>query len=329
MPPAWKNIRVFISSTFRDMQAERDSLVRYVFPRLREEMVAHRIQVTDIDLRWGVTSEQNVVDTCREVIDECRPYFLALLGGRYGWTPPGHEKSITADEIHYGVLENSSGLQRALFFFRAPDDTASIPAEASSEFREPAGSPAELALENLKKRILKAGVTVSVYRARWKQDRQRFTELEAFGETVYARLKEKILADPDLREHLSREAEEPDEFSLEDDAMELLCKRGRCAIAPATGNIVPGVAQILGRHRRKRRTAGAHRSARQRKVVTARETGRSSSLKKRRENTQGGRALRGSQPRLGEPQANAAAALPCSRSESAHPRRNRRTARML
>jgi len=30
-------VRVFISSTFRDMQAERDHLVRFVFPRLREE----------------------------------------------------------------------------------------------------------------------------------------------------------------------------------------------------------------------------------------------------------------------------------------------------
>ncbi|MEO0082545.1 MAG: DUF4062 domain-containing protein [candidate division WOR-3 bacterium] len=33
----WRTVRVFISSTFRDMQAERDHLVRFVFPRLREE----------------------------------------------------------------------------------------------------------------------------------------------------------------------------------------------------------------------------------------------------------------------------------------------------
>jgi len=30
----WKTVRVFISSTFRDMQAERDHLVRFVFPKL-------------------------------------------------------------------------------------------------------------------------------------------------------------------------------------------------------------------------------------------------------------------------------------------------------
>ena len=27
-------IRVFVSSTFRDMQAERDELVKYIFPQL-------------------------------------------------------------------------------------------------------------------------------------------------------------------------------------------------------------------------------------------------------------------------------------------------------
>ena len=32
MPTTWKTIRVFISSTFRDMHAERDHLVRVVFP---------------------------------------------------------------------------------------------------------------------------------------------------------------------------------------------------------------------------------------------------------------------------------------------------------
>ena len=29
MPDAWQTVRIFISSTFRDMQAERDHLVRF------------------------------------------------------------------------------------------------------------------------------------------------------------------------------------------------------------------------------------------------------------------------------------------------------------
>jgi telomerase protein component 1 len=55
---AWKTVRVFISSTFRDMHAERDHLVKVVFPALRERLEKHRIHLIDIDLRWGVTREQ-------------------------------------------------------------------------------------------------------------------------------------------------------------------------------------------------------------------------------------------------------------------------------
>jgi telomerase protein component 1 len=53
MAAGWRTVRVFISSTFRDMQAERDHLVRVVFPRLRARLEPHRIHFVDVDLRWG------------------------------------------------------------------------------------------------------------------------------------------------------------------------------------------------------------------------------------------------------------------------------------
>jgi len=84
MNTTWKTVRVFISSTFRDMQAERDWLVRFVFPRLREELIKRRIHLIDVDLRWGVTSEQDVLEVCQKIIDECRPRFICILGERYG-----------------------------------------------------------------------------------------------------------------------------------------------------------------------------------------------------------------------------------------------------
>jgi len=65
---AFRYVRVFISSTFRDMQAERDHLVRFVFPRLREQLLPRRIHLVDVDLRWGVTSEQDASEVCREII---------------------------------------------------------------------------------------------------------------------------------------------------------------------------------------------------------------------------------------------------------------------
>jgi len=72
MITTWKTVRVFISSTFRDMQAERDLLVRFVFPRLREELLLRRIHFVDVDLRWGVINEQNALEVCRKIVDECQ-----------------------------------------------------------------------------------------------------------------------------------------------------------------------------------------------------------------------------------------------------------------
>ncbi len=44
MAHKWQEIRVFISSTFQDMHAERDDLVKFVFPKLRrlEKHHSHR-----------------------------------------------------------------------------------------------------------------------------------------------------------------------------------------------------------------------------------------------------------------------------------------------
>lgn len=87
MAEAWKEVRVFISSTFKDMQSERDHLVRFVFPRLREELLRRRLHLVDVDLRWGVTGDQDAFDLCMDEIKRCHPRFVCMLGGRYGWVP--------------------------------------------------------------------------------------------------------------------------------------------------------------------------------------------------------------------------------------------------
>src|ERR1700730_17580098 len=90
MAANWRTVRVFISSTFRDMHAERDHLVKVVFPALREKLEPFRVHLIDIDLRWGVTHEQaendQVLGLCLQQSDECR-LFLCILGERYGWVP--------------------------------------------------------------------------------------------------------------------------------------------------------------------------------------------------------------------------------------------------
>ena len=102
MANKWRTLRVFISSTFCDMHAERDYLVRFVFPELKEKCRKNRINLIDVDLRWGVTEEDvqdgKALDICLDEIDSCRPYFLGLLGHRYGWIPQQEKYSITAQE---------------------------------------------------------------------------------------------------------------------------------------------------------------------------------------------------------------------------------------
>jgi hypothetical protein len=135
-------VRVFLSSTFRDFDDERRLLVQQVFPTLRARLRSRFVELVDIDLRWGITAEEaeqgRVLSICLDEIDQCRPYFIGLLGERYGWVPPRdlypaqladrHPwlakhcgiSSVTELEIRYGVLDNANMRSRALFFFRDP-----------------------------------------------------------------------------------------------------------------------------------------------------------------------------------------------------------------
>ncbi len=95
------DLRVFISSTFRDLQDEREHLVKKIFPEIRALCRERGITFTEIDLRWGLTDEQSalgtVIRTCLEEIDKCRPYFIGIIGNRYGWAPAFHEVAMDAD----------------------------------------------------------------------------------------------------------------------------------------------------------------------------------------------------------------------------------------
>ncbi|MFH1763405.1 MAG: NACHT domain-containing protein, partial [Gemmatimonadota bacterium] len=97
---------------FNDMHAERDLLVKKVFPALTEWCEDRKLRLMDIDLRWGVTEEEatrnrNVVEVCLDRIDECRPFFLCFLGQRYGWVP-------TKDDVSREAIEGFPGLEKAI-----------------------------------------------------------------------------------------------------------------------------------------------------------------------------------------------------------------------
>lgn len=124
-----RQIRVFISSTFQDMQEERQYLFNYTFPKLRMIAEKRDVRIVEIDLRWGITYEESangkVMQICFEEIDKCRPFFIGILGDRYGWCPDTTEleknpntekefpwarkyieegKSMTEMEMQFGAL---------------------------------------------------------------------------------------------------------------------------------------------------------------------------------------------------------------------------------
>src|SRR4051794_35686917 len=93
-PPAaiqQRAVRVFLSSTFRDMHAEREELIKRVFPQLRKLCEQRGVSWGEVDLRWGITDEQKaegrILPACLAEIDRCRPFFIGILGDRYGWVP--------------------------------------------------------------------------------------------------------------------------------------------------------------------------------------------------------------------------------------------------
>jgi nephrocystin-3 len=174
-----REVRVFVSSTFVDLYREREYLVKMVFPEIRHLCRERGIVFTEIDLRWGLTHEDasfgRVISTCLQEIERCRPFFIGLLGDRYGWVPSFSDihksaylmeehawleeavldgSSLVDMEFNYGVLGNNVPMPGAFFYLRrASGDTpdASLPATAGPVERAELATSAKLDAQKLAK----------------------------------------------------------------------------------------------------------------------------------------------------------------------------------
>ena len=166
-----REIRIFLSSTFSDMQEERNYLTKKIFPRIREICEKRGVRFSVLDLRWGITEEESrtgkVIEICMDEIKRTKPFFIGLLGGRYGWIPTEEETklnwhlaekypwiqeymkegcSITEIEMQYAVLKEAEKID-AFFFLRNMEN---VPAK----FREKDGSTEKTKLERLRNEVL-------------------------------------------------------------------------------------------------------------------------------------------------------------------------------
>ncbi len=149
-------IRIFISSTFSDMQEERNLLVTKVFPRLARIAARRDVTIVPLDLRWGVTEEAarqgKVIETCLNEISHSRPFFIGLIGNRYGSCLTMEESrknkellsqydwlaqdmadglSVTEIEIQYGVLRYPETIDAFFYLKEANESTSDNPEKLS------------------------------------------------------------------------------------------------------------------------------------------------------------------------------------------------------
>ena len=270
----WRTVRVFISSTFRDMHGERDLLTRFVFPELRARAHTKQIKVYEVDLRWGVTEEDarsnKALEICLSEISRCQ-YFVGLLGQRYGWIHDEYEvpdspeydwlkefpprRSITEVEMHHAALcDPDKAVGKAFFYFRAMAALDTIPKEFSTYFCGESEEAVEK-IENLKDKIRMSGLEVyDNYPGRWLgvvDGKPMMGGLEDFGERVLHNLWNAIQKDhpeDDAREDPIAQATALHEAFVESRASTFVGRRALLKKAhEAVENEVGGVVLLAGK----------------------------------------------------------------------------------
>ena len=125
-------IRVFLSSTFKDFGLERDYLNSFIFPEIKKMCRQRGVFFIPVDLRWGVTAEESgrgdVIKLCLEEIDACHPWFIGMLGSRYGWhrPPAGSTEKYYAEYKDDPLLNSTFEIGQKYFPWVAEHPAASV-----------------------------------------------------------------------------------------------------------------------------------------------------------------------------------------------------------
>ena len=202
------NISFFVSSTFNDMQSERDIIRDRIAPEIDERIKRYGQNLEFIDLRWGIdTKGENendanakILRTCFDEIQKTKPYFVALIGERYGWIPDADDvtaalldngvevtdellnKSITELEIEC-ALRSYPFMDRCVFYFRDEIDYGSDE-QAKKNFVSHGKDKEKVAL--LKKKLTELyPKQIRTYSAKWNKELQRIEGLEEFGKSLF------------------------------------------------------------------------------------------------------------------------------------------------
>ncbi len=86
--------KIYISSTYQDLKDYRE----------RVSSVIRKMGHIDVAMEYYVAEDKRPLDKCLEDVAECDIY-IGIFAWRYGYIPPGHEKSIT--ELEYRKARES------------------------------------------------------------------------------------------------------------------------------------------------------------------------------------------------------------------------------
>ncbi len=215
---------VFISSTFKDMQFERDALHTFAAAGINEKLADYGEEVYFGDLRWGVNTMsldsdegcRRVLEVCLDEIDDCRPYMIVLVGERYGWIPDAKlicdaaknkgidiagDMSVTELEIEYGAFVPKASAGRVFFYFRELDTSEMTDTERLDYLAESEEHRARTEALKAKIRELYPN-SVRTYKAKFDGKTQSVVNLGEFLETVKSDLSGALISDLELEENL-------------------------------------------------------------------------------------------------------------------------------
>ena len=139
------------------MDVERDALHSIVEPKLNEYLSKYCCSIEFVDLRHSVKTdaekdqverEKRICSVCLDEIDRCSPYFIGLLGHRYGWIPPVglidkddtiiypfdfENLSVTAHEFVYSLSKKEI---KGLVFMRNESSYVNLPEAALPDYKD-------------------------------------------------------------------------------------------------------------------------------------------------------------------------------------------------
>ena len=219
----WKRIKIFVSSTFKDMDLERDALKNIIVPKLNEAFIHQKLHISLVDLRHSVETdsslnieerEKRIFQVCMDEIDSCKPYFIGLVGHRYGWKPdltgvhkrlyerlnipddfpiPHNKLSVTVCEFIHGLFSDTKAIQHSFILMRGMDSYSHLNPDSLKEYID-SGENGELA-ESFRTYIssLKTNTTVIPYDLDLSQVGDK--ALQEWCNTVYNKLHDEFKED--------------------------------------------------------------------------------------------------------------------------------------